>query len=102
MSKARVASRTPLLVSVSVVTGMIMASMASPTPAWAVLLAKAADWRMNERSGKMIDSSGHNGEARHRRRKVAHARVHKEAQFGRGEGGRKVLHAEGLISSTSV
>ena len=37
---------------------MIMASMASP-PAWAVLL-KAADWRMNETSGKMIDSSRHN------------------------------------------
>ena len=58
MSKART-GRRPLLVSVSmVVAGMIMASMASP-PAWAVLL-KAADWRMNETSGKMIDSSRHN------------------------------------------
>ncbi len=58
MSKSRTSSR-PLWVSVSVVVaGMIMASMAS-TPAWAVLLAKAADWRMNERSGPMIDSSPH-------------------------------------------
>ena len=55
MSKARTSTRA-LLVSVSVVVaGMIMASMAS-SPAWAVLL-KAAYWRMNERSGKMIDSS---------------------------------------------
>ena len=39
-----------------VVAGMIMAS----SPAWAVLLmAKAAYWRMNETSGKMIDSSRH-------------------------------------------
>jgi hypothetical protein len=38
-----------------VVAGMIVASMASP--AWAVLLAKAADWQMNETSGPMIDSS---------------------------------------------
>jgi hypothetical protein len=54
------------LVSVSVVVaGMIMASMASP-PVWAVLL-KAADWRMNERSGKMLDSSRHSsrGTPRH-------------------------------------
>ncbi len=45
---------------------MIMASMAS-SPAWAVLLAKAADWRMNERSGPMIDSSRHHnkGTPRH-------------------------------------
>ncbi len=41
-----------------VVAGMIMASMVS-SPAWAVLL-KAADWRMNETSGPMIDSSAHN------------------------------------------
>jgi len=32
--------------------------MASPT-AWAALV-KAADWRMNERSGRLIDSSRHN------------------------------------------
>jgi hypothetical protein len=54
------------LVSVCVVVaGTIMASMASP-PAWAVLL-KAADWRMNERSGKMTDSSRHHnrGTPRH-------------------------------------
>ncbi len=58
MSKART-SRRALSVSVSVVVaGMIMASMAS-SPAWAVLLAKAADWRMNETSGPMIDSSRH-------------------------------------------
>jgi hypothetical protein len=37
------------------VAGMIVASMASP--AWAVLLTKAADWQMNEISGPMIDSS---------------------------------------------
>ncbi|MDQ5829269.1 MAG: LamG domain-containing protein [Actinomycetota bacterium] len=36
------------------------------SPAWAVLL-KAADWRMNETSGKMIDSSRHHnkGTPRH-------------------------------------
>jgi hypothetical protein len=45
-----------------VVAGMLMASMAS-SPAWAVLL-KAADWRMNERSGPMLDSSrNHNNGA---------------------------------------
>jgi hypothetical protein len=40
-----------------VVAGVIVASMASP--AWAVLL-KAADWRMDETSGQMLDSSGNN------------------------------------------
>jgi hypothetical protein len=49
MSKARV--------SVFVVAGIVMASMASP--AWAVLL-KAADWQMNETEGPMLDSSGNN------------------------------------------
>jgi Concanavalin A-like lectin/glucanases superfamily len=60
-------SRRALSVSVSVVVAaMMMASMASP-PAWAVPLAKAADWRMNERSGKMLDSSRHHnkGTPRH-------------------------------------
>jgi hypothetical protein len=158
--------------------------MASPT-AWAALV-KAADWRMNERSGRLIDSSRHNhGSPKHVVRtgstyvfngstsrvavpddksldpaarritlrasvrvagrrldddsydvvrkglsgtpggdykmeikrtrnptvgklhcffrgtngkvnRVAQARVHKDAQLGRGEGGREVLHAEGL------
>jgi hypothetical protein len=51
------------LVSVSVVVaGVMMASMAS-SPAWAVLLmAKAAYWRMNETSGKMIDSSANDND----------------------------------------
>jgi hypothetical protein len=40
-----------------VVAGLIVASMASP--AWAVLL-EAADWRMDETSGQMFDSSGNN------------------------------------------
>ena len=65
MSKART-SRRALWVSVSVVVaGIVMASMAS-SPAWAAML-KAADWRMNETSGKMIDSSRHhnNGTPRH-------------------------------------
>ena len=45
------------MVSVSlVVAGMMMASMAA-SPAWAVLLAKAAYWRMNDTPGPMIDSS---------------------------------------------
>src|SRR3712207_4887069 len=40
-----------------------MASMAS-SPTWAALLAKAADWQMNETSGSMIDSSrNHNNGA---------------------------------------
>jgi len=52
VSKARVS----LFVVVAV---MIVASMASP--AWAVLL-KAADWRMDETSGQMIDSSGNNND----------------------------------------
>jgi concanavalin A-like lectin/glucanase superfamily protein len=37
-------------------TLLVVLVMAS-SPAWAVLLAKAADWRMNETSGPMIDSS---------------------------------------------
>ena len=45
---------------------MIMASMAS-SPAWAVPLAKAADWRMNETSGPMIDSSRHDNNGTPRR-----------------------------------
>ncbi len=36
-----------------VVAGMLVAS-----PAWAALLAKAADWQMNEPTGQMLDSSG--------------------------------------------
>ena len=41
------------------------------SPAWAVL-PKAADWRMNERSGKMIDSSRHHnkGTPRHLARRT--------------------------------
>jgi hypothetical protein len=53
MKHARLALATPLVVALVVV--VLMAS-----PAWAVLLHKAADWRMNEISGKMIDSSGNN------------------------------------------
>jgi hypothetical protein len=45
--------------TVTLVVGMLMAS-----PAWAVLLHKAADWRMNETSGKMIDSSANNNNGR--------------------------------------
>jgi hypothetical protein len=52
VSKAR---RRPLLASVIVaVAGVLMAS-----PAWAAL---HADWRMNETSGPMIDSSRHNND----------------------------------------
>ncbi len=51
MSKARVSAFV-------VVAGIVMASMAS-SPAWAVLL-KAADWRMDETEGPMLDSSGNN------------------------------------------
>ncbi len=50
----------------TLLVGLVVLMMAS-SPAWAVPLAKAADWRMNERSGKMIDSSRHhnNGTPRH-------------------------------------
>jgi hypothetical protein len=41
---------------------LVVLLMASP--AWAVLLQKAADWRMNETSGKMIDSSANNNNGR--------------------------------------
>ena len=41
----------------TLLVGLLVLMMAS-SPAWAVVL-KAADWRMNERSGKMIDSSRH-------------------------------------------
>jgi hypothetical protein len=37
---------------------LVVALMLMASPAWAVLLAKAADWEMNETSGPMIDSSG--------------------------------------------
>ncbi len=46
--------RRALLASVILVVALML--MASP--AWAVLLTKAADWQMNETSGQMIDSSG--------------------------------------------
>ena len=42
----------------TLLVGLLVLMMAS-TPAWAVPLAKAADWRMNETSGPMIDSSRH-------------------------------------------
>ena len=42
----------------TLLVGLLVLMMAS-SPAWAVPLAKAADWRMNETSGKMIDSSRH-------------------------------------------
>src|SRR5687768_11876494 len=51
--------RRALLASfVLAVALMLMAS----SPAWAVLLAKAAHWRMNETSGHMIDSSGNDND----------------------------------------
>jgi hypothetical protein len=40
----------------TLLVGLVVLMMAS-SPAWAVPLAKAADWRMNETSGQMIDSS---------------------------------------------
>jgi concanavalin A-like lectin/glucanase superfamily protein len=53
MKHSRLALATPL--AVALVVGVLMASPA----AWAALV-KAADWQMNESSGKMIDSSGNN------------------------------------------
>jgi len=46
---------------------LVVLVMASSSPAWAVVLANAANWRMNETSGPMIDSSanGNNGTPRH-------------------------------------
>ena len=41
----------------TLLVGLLVLMMAS-SPAWAAML-KAADWRMNETSGKMIDSSRH-------------------------------------------
>ncbi len=40
----------------TLLVGLVVLVMTS-SPAWAVLLAKAANWQMNETSGPMIDSS---------------------------------------------
>jgi hypothetical protein len=64
MSNGQMEHRKPALATLLV--GLVVVMMAS-SPAWAVPLAKAADWRMNERSGPMIDSSRHHnrGTPRH-------------------------------------
>ena len=41
----------------TLLVGLLVVLVMASSPAWAVLLAKAADWRMNETSGPMIDSS---------------------------------------------
>ncbi len=44
--------------TVLVLASMALAMLAAGGVAWAMPLVKVADWRMNERSGPMIDSSG--------------------------------------------
>jgi len=47
--------------------GLLVVLVMASSPAWAVLLAKAANWRMNETSGPMIDSSRHHNNGTPRR-----------------------------------
>jgi hypothetical protein len=41
----------------TLIVALVVVLLITSSPAWALLLAKAADWRMNETSGPMIESS---------------------------------------------